>query len=193
MQVHDLGWGCSGDGETWQIKTVADETPEMFRVSRIANTPVTSGGDLIPVKPISKTTAGTRFILSQRPLPHLGAVDQLGVHRAHDAPPFTRVEHRLVHIFHSELARLWKRDALRKAKNPDAELPPRLAETLAALQAGCSEKEVSLRLGISQHTVHNYVKALHQRLGVSSRGELLAKVPRADGFVPRLSLDQTPE
>ena len=78
-------------------------------------------------------------------------------------------------------------DALKKARDPASELPPRLSQTLAALQSGCSEKEISTKLGISPHTVHNYVKALHQRLGVSSRGELLAKMKKQEGFLPKLS------
>ena len=189
MRVHDLGWGCSGENQMWQIRTVSDDKPEMFRVAVVGVGASADDSGTVPVKPITPFSGGTRFILSQRSLPHLGAIDQLGVHSAHDGPPFTVVDHRLVHLFHSELARLWKKDALRKAKNPNLELPPRLAQTLAALQGGCSEKEVSVRLGISQHTVHNYVKALHQRLGVSSRGELLAKTPRSDAFTPKLGMD----
>jgi DNA-binding NarL/FixJ family response regulator len=40
---------------------------------------------------------------------------------------------------------------------------------------GDSEKQAALRLDISRNTVHDYVKQLHQRFGVSSRGELLAR------------------
>ncbi|HTO96771.1 MAG TPA: LuxR C-terminal-related transcriptional regulator, partial [Myxococcales bacterium] len=39
---------------------------------------------------------------------------------------------------------------------------------------GRSEKQVAAQLGLSLHTVHDYVKGLHRRLGVQSRGELLA-------------------
>jgi DNA-binding NarL/FixJ family response regulator len=132
---------------------------------------------------------GTTFVLSQYPLPHLGAVDQLGLHRAGGVKPFSREEHRLLRLFHVELGRLWKKDAIKKAQDPGSDLPPRLAQTLAELQAGASEKQVSLKLGISRHTVHNYVKALHRRLGVSSRGELLAKARPAGGdFTPKLSV-----
>jgi len=55
-----------------------------------------------------------------------------------------------------------------------AELPPRLADTLRALLEGLSEKQIAGRLEISQHTVHDYVKALYKRFSVQSRGELLA-------------------
>ena len=193
MRVHDLGWGCSGPDETWQIRTMVDEKPEIFRVFCVGDTSAATSGDRVAVKPLSKLSGGTRFILSQRSLPHLGTVDQLGIHRTHDVQPFTPEHHRLVHLFHAELARLWNKDALDKARSPDADLPPRLAQTLEALQGGCSEKEVSVRLGISRHTVHNYVKALHQRLGVSSRGELLSKAPRAGGFTPKMGLDSSAE
>jgi DNA-binding CsgD family transcriptional regulator len=57
----------------------------------------------------------------------------------------------------------------------DATLSPRLRQTLQSLLKGVSEKQVAQRLGLSQHTVHVYVKKLYRRYGVSSRGELLAR------------------
>lgn len=54
-------------------------------------------------------------------------------------------------------------------------LPPRLRRTLERLLAGDSEKEAARALGISHHTVHHYVKQIYSRLGVNSRGELMAK------------------
>jgi len=207
VRIHDIGWGCdggdsgveeNGEGkkrqEVWRIHNERDEKPESYWVSVLAETlSPNAPTDLLPVKPTKPIYGGSSFILSQYPLPHLGAIDQLGIHRTRNGPdgdePFTARDHRLVRLFHVELGRLWKKDALRRAQDPASELPPRLAQTLAALQAGNSEKQVSIQLGISPHTVHNYVKILHQRLGVSSRGELLAKTPRADGFLPKLSIE----
>ena len=54
-------------------------------------------------------------------------------------------------------------------------LSPRLQQTLAALLSGDSEKQAAVRMGVSPHTVHVYVKALYRRYNVSSRAELLAK------------------
>ena len=54
-------------------------------------------------------------------------------------------------------------------------LSPRLSQTLDALLAGDSEKQIAQKLSISQHTVHVYVKTLYKGFGVSSRGELLAR------------------
>ena len=92
-------------------------------------------------------------------------------------------------LLHVELGRLWRKDALRRAKDPTSALPPRLSQTLDELLEGRSEKEIALRLELSRHTIHNYVKALHQRMGVSSRGELLALAGKQirNGFTPRLS------
>ena len=48
----------------------------------------------------------------------------------------------------------------------------------------------TMRLELSRHTIHNYVKALHQRFGVSSRGELLARVGKEKAsFTPKLSME----
>ena len=43
------------------------------------------------------------------------------------------------------------------------------------LLEGDSEKQVAFKLGLSPHTVHEYVKNLYSELQVSSRGELLAQ------------------
>jgi hypothetical protein len=48
-----------------------------------------------------------------------------------------------------------------------------------------------MKLELSRHTIHNYVKALHQRYQVSSRGELLAKVGKETkpDFRPKLTIE----
>ncbi len=55
-----------------------------------------------------------------------------------------------------------------------AGLPPRVGQTLKYLLTGDSEKQVALRLNLSPHTVHVYVKKLYRHFKVSSRAELLA-------------------
>lgn len=218
MRVIDIGWVCDPEGEVTQVNTEReDERPEAFWLvagsekqeangnsaagssdqasssaapgSRGRDEDGKEGEELVPVTPTTKIYGGTSFILSQVTLPHVGAVDQLGLHRQWGDAPFTRAQHRLVRIFHLELARLWRRDVLRQAKEPSSDLPPRLSQTLDALLEGDSEKEIAAKLDLSRHTIHNYVKALHQRFQVSSRGELLAKAgqARADAG-PRLSL-----
>jgi DNA-binding CsgD family transcriptional regulator len=83
-------------------------------------------------------------------------------------------ERRLVHLFHHELSRyVGTALALEDGGAVDA-LPPRLRQTLECLLEGDGEKQAALRLGLSRHTVHEYVTALYRRLGVSSRPELMA-------------------
>ena len=54
-------------------------------------------------------------------------------------------------------------------------LQPRLKKVMKLLLEGDSEKQVAFKLGLSPHTVHEYVKDLYSELEVSSRGELLAQ------------------
>ncbi|HEX4793368.1 MAG TPA: helix-turn-helix transcriptional regulator [Humisphaera sp.] len=194
MRIIDVGWGCDGsdDDRVWEIRGDSEARPEAYMLALLPGAAQNDAAAPAPVRPTTPLREGKRFIFSQYPLPHLGAVDQLGVHQQMESEPFTPVQQRLMRLFHVELGRLWKRDALNSARDPTKQLPPRLGQTLAALQAGASEKQISLQLGISPHTVHNYVKALHQRIGVSSRGELLAKTHQAGTFLPRLSVERKP-
>lgn len=54
-----------------------------------------------------------------------------------------------------------------------APLPPRLRRVLEALSTGASEKQIAAQLGLSPHTVHQYVKDLFRRYRVHSRMELV--------------------
>lgn len=53
-------------------------------------------------------------------------------------------------------------------------LSPRLRQTLDALLAGRSEKQVAADLGISQTTVHEHVGRIYRHFSVETRGELMA-------------------
>jgi DNA-binding CsgD family transcriptional regulator len=197
LHVTDVGWGCGADGEVWRICTERDdEKPEDYWVTPAHKSGATEEADasLVPVRPTKPLYGGRCFILSQYPLPHIGAVDQLGLHRTSPDNAFTRAEHRLAHLLHIELGRLWRKDVLEKAKDPTKDLPPRLAQTLGELLNGASEKQIAMKLELSRHTIHNYVKALHQRFQVSSRGELLAKVGREQrpDFRPKLTVEVSP-
>lgn len=182
LKVVDIGWGCGADGNVWEIHTEReDESLDAWRLAAgkappAAATTAGAGDEAVPLRPLTPVYGGKSFVLSQVRLPHIHAVDQLGIHRAYGAPPFTPTEHKLVRMFHVELGRLWRRDILERAQDPTTELAPRLLQTLEALISGLAEKEVAQRLELSRHTVHNYVKALHARFEVSSRSELIKKV-----------------
>jgi DNA-binding CsgD family transcriptional regulator len=199
VRVIDIGWGLYGN-EAWRVQTENDDvSPETYRLAipAMAAKPVVEAppphghpaeGERLPVKPKVAFQAGSSLIFSQYLLPHLPAVDQLAVHRAALRHPFEARDHRLIRLLHVELGRLWRRDALKQTTDPQSSLPPRLAQTLNALVEGKSEKQVAIELGISPHTLHNYVKALHKRFNVSSRGELVSKAMSArQDFVPKLA------
>jgi hypothetical protein len=194
LRVVDIGWiiDRSVVGEPIQIHTERMEKLEAYWVALCgAEADASKGEQVVAVKPTQSLRGGGSFILSQYPLTHLGAVDQLGLHRYDTDRPFTSADHKLVRLFHVELGRLWKTDVLRKAADATTTLPPRLAQTLDGLLQGSSEKQIAFALGLSQHTVHHYVQALHKRFAVASRAELLAKAnqQRTD-FRPKLSADE---
>jgi DNA-binding CsgD family transcriptional regulator len=87
---------------------------------------------------------------------------------------FSARERRLTHLFVDELSRYVGTALSLEVGGAFDQLPPRVRQTLDCLLEGDSEKLVAARLGLSQHTVHQYVKDLYRRLGVSSRAELLA-------------------
>lgn len=68
------------------------------------------------------------------------------------------------------------------------ELTVRQREVLLLLLAGDSEKEIARQLHRSIHTVHTFVKQLHEKFGVSSRGELMAHF--IDEAVSRVAREQ---
>jgi DNA-binding CsgD family transcriptional regulator len=184
------------DDPDWYERLSREEEEEKARAStpaaaapKVEETKDDAEERIVAVRPTKKIYGGRSFIMSQVALPHAGAVDQLGVHREFGDEPFTKAHHRLLRMMHTELARLWGRDVLRAAKDATSDLPPRLQQTLDELLAGSSEKQIATKLELSRHTIHNYVKALHQRFEVSSRGELLAKAGQAKaGSGPKLSL-----
>ena len=82
-------------------------------------------------------------------------------------------ERRLMRLFHLWLYQLYRQSPALPAEV--VALAPRLRQTLDLLLDGHGIKAVAARLGLSRHTVNDYSKALHHRLDVSTRGELLQR------------------
>jgi DNA-binding NarL/FixJ family response regulator len=55
-------------------------------------------------------------------------------------------------------------------------LSPRERDVVRALARGLSNAEIAAELFLSQHTVRDYVKSVFEKVGVSSRGELVFKL-----------------
>jgi hypothetical protein len=142
------------------------------------------------VNEIRRPSGIDNFLFSHVVLPIPGLSHGICLNRQWGDRSFGERERRLVHLFHRELDRLWRTPPL--ARDPAADLPPRLRQTLTGLRAGQGEKQIARALGLSRHTVHHYVTDLHRRLDASSLGELLARsTPRLD-FRPRLAATPTP-
>jgi DNA-binding CsgD family transcriptional regulator len=126
------------------------------------------------------------MLYSQRRLPGVQASHIIALNRGFGERPFTDAQTDLLWLLHAELARVW----CLADDNPRWSLPPRVRQTLQGLLNGQSEKQIARTLGLSHHTVHNYVKQLHCRFEVETNGELLARCAadaRSEWF-PRLSL-----
>jgi DNA-binding CsgD family transcriptional regulator len=87
-------------------------------------------------------------------------------------------ERKLVHWFNHGMLRQLDR-SLRRNPELKAGLPPRLARTLDCLLEGDSAGQTALRLGLSLHTVNEYIGDLYRHFGVRSRRELMASCLRA--------------
>jgi DNA-binding CsgD family transcriptional regulator len=96
------------------------------------------------------------------------------INRAVGERPFDARDRNFVRLFCRELFALPEMLLARSDRGPLARLSPRAREVLLALVEGDGEKQIALRLGISRHRVHDLVKELHRKFGVSSRGELVA-------------------
>jgi DNA-binding CsgD family transcriptional regulator len=104
--------------------------------------------------------------------PHAEAI---GLYRATGDSPFSEEDRQVVGLFHSEVLSKFRR---REEDATDVELSPRLRETLAALLRGTRRKQIAADMGLSQHTVDEYVKTLYRKLGVSGYPELVARYGR---------------
>jgi len=58
--------------------------------------------------------------------------------------------------------------------NGDRALTPREREILTLLGEGLVNKEIGVRLGISEHTVKTHLAAIYEKLGASNRAEAVA-------------------
>jgi DNA-binding CsgD family transcriptional regulator len=88
-------------------------------------------------------------------------------------PRFSEEDREILHLAHSECAWLFKR-APPAPVILGQDWTPRERETLRLLLTGASEKGIATILGLSTHTVHDYIKVVYRKAGVVSRPELMA-------------------
>lgn len=71
-------------------------------------------------------------------------------------------------------------------------LSKREHEVVAALVEGLSNREIAERLNLSRHTVKNHIFRVFEKLGVSSRFELMATLGRRKGATATSGLSEKP-
>lgn len=103
-----------------------------------------------------------------------GLSSGIALYRLDKDRPFSERQRSMLHLFNEELYRCQRRQRV-ASNQPVQLLSPRQRQVLAGLLAGDSLKQIAEKLGLSRHTVNDHVKIIHQRLAVSTRGELLAK------------------
>jgi DNA-binding CsgD family transcriptional regulator len=89
-------------------------------------------------------------------------------------PPFSESDRTLLSLMLRAMAPMVDRDVIAGMEPLSETLSERQREILMFLLAGESEKSIATKLERSHHTVHTYIKKIYHRLGVSSRGELMA-------------------
>jgi DNA-binding CsgD family transcriptional regulator len=106
----------------------------------------------------------------------LGATvgERMGFLRARGSRAFSEEDREILHLVHVGVGgHIF--DDRSEAFPWAAKLPPRVRQTLDTLLTGASDKEIAARLGLSPHTVRDYIKAIFKAYRVSSRVELIAR------------------
>jgi len=97
----------------------------------------------------------------------------LSLNRAIGERPFSERERRLVEFIHREIHDLLGTHLSLQKDGLLAQLTPRQRDVLDGLMMGDSEKQIAARLGLSKHTVHDYISSLYERFDLHSRAELI--------------------
>ncbi len=175
------------DGRALQGRAVADKVGNSINPlrSEAGNLKVGATGVAVvaghPEIPKAFIHAGSRcghMIQSCQRFDRMRTRQSIYILRGADDLPFSGRDRSLLAAFHAELKIAILSDGKKQMASDAKNLPhlsPRLMDTLILLSDGLSEKQVAGRLGCKMGTVHEYVKELHLRFSVHSRGELLAR------------------
>lgn len=104
-----------------------------------------------------------------------GRAHALGVHRDLRDRPLELRHERKIRLLYAKIAKRIGGELTSWVRGPVQVLTPREREVLERLIGGDSEKVIAARLGLSPHTVHDYVRAVYRAFGVHSRSELCSR------------------
>ncbi len=114
------------------------------------------------------------FIISAHPIGSSN-YSAVGLHRRVDKPPFTDREIAMVRLVTTAVNWLHNEPAPVEASSQVLSLSPRERHVVTYLIQGDSRKEVARKLGLSEHTISDYLKEIYRKFGVRTRAELLSK------------------
>jgi DNA-binding CsgD family transcriptional regulator len=187
VDVHDIGWGTGSDRERvygYVTSTPIDADPFTAALLRTPGPQVTlTRRDAMSEhawaraevrNDVHRPSGIDDSLLSLARTPKKGEVRVIALKRAWNEPSYGDVEREILDLAHTECGGLIEAPPQKHAALAGA-WSPREKETLDLLLTGASEKSVAATLGLSPHTVHDYVKAIYKRVGVASRAELMAR------------------
>jgi DNA-binding CsgD family transcriptional regulator len=133
----------------------------------------------LPLSNIWRRLGFDDFIISAFPVGASG-YSAIGLHRRISKPRFTAEDMRIVNVISHCLSWLHLAVPPTKASQQVLQLSPRERQVVMFLIAGDSRKQVAKKLGISEYTASDYMKAIYTKFSVNSRAELLAKFIEAE-------------
>ena len=119
-------------------------------------------------------------LLSIRPV-RSGQVGVITLFRKLGAPHFTERDSRIAHILISEVGWLHDDSWPNHPRHEISDLSPRLRSVLALLLHGEARKSIADKLGLSIHTVGDYIKLGYRHFAVHSQAELIRRFVSGDG------------
>src|SRR5690606_8864747 len=116
-------------------------------------------------------STGMRYcMLSIYPL-DVHSLSGVGFHRRAGKPNFSERERLIVHAALQQVDWLHREGTGVPVRDHVLELTPRQRQVLLLLLAGDGRKRIAAKLGISEHTVSDYLKDIYRRLNVTSGPE----------------------
>ncbi len=98
----------------------------------------------------------------------------MALYRRSQEPLFADRDRAIVHVATGQVDWLHRHGMDIPAKENVLKLSPRERQVMISLLGGDSQKEVSRKLELSEHTVGDYVKEIYKHFNVNSRAELLS-------------------
>jgi DNA-binding CsgD family transcriptional regulator len=121
------------------------------------------------------------FLYSLYPLGEPYFVSAIGLYRRTGRERFSPRERRIAHIVLSEVPWLHTAGLPEDQGKSVPDLPPRLRTVFVMLFEGHDRKRIAVLLGLSEHTVKEYISDVYRHFGVSSQVELIRRFALGDG------------